>query len=327
MSELELSDEEFVNLPIPEEAVEDTPTEALEEPTEDDSTESATTPQEGEDNGLQDQETQEEVDIDYKSAYAEVFKPFKANGKEMKVDSVDDVRQLMQMGANYNKKMAALKPNLKVIKMLESNDLLDAEKLSYLIDLHKKNPEAIHKLLKDSAIDPLDVDMDKELSYKPSNYTVTDSEIELDSVLSELKETPTYSTTIDIIGNKWDAKSRQVLIDNPNVIKIINDHVASGVYKNITDEVERMKVLGKLDGLSDIEAYKAVGDAMYAPKGTNNINTSTSQATNSSVDPKLKDRKRAASSTKSVVGKTDPNFNPLSMSDEEFEKLASSKFI
>jgi len=327
MSELELSDEEFVNLPIPEEAVEDTPTEALEEPTEDDSNESGTTPQEGEDNGLQDQETQEEVDIDYKSAYAEVFKPFKANGKEMKVDSVDDVRQLMQMGANYNKKMAALKPNLKVIKMLESNDLLDAEKLSYLIDLHKKNPEAIHKLLKDSAIDPLDVDMDKELSYKPSNYTVTDSEIELDSVLSELKETPTYSTTIDIIGNKWDAKSRQVLIDNPNVIKIINDHVASGVYKNITDEVERMKVLGKLDGLSDIEAYKAVGDAMYAPKGTNNINTSTSQATNSNVDPKLKDRKRAASSTKSVVGKTDPNFNPLSMSDEEFEKLASSKFI
>jgi hypothetical protein len=169
--------------------------------------------------------------------------------------------------------------------------------------------------------------MDKELSYKPSNYTVTDSEIELDSVLSELKETPTYSTTIDIIGNKWDAKSRQVLIDNPNVIKIINDHVASGVYKNITDEVERMKVLGKLDGLSDIEAYKAVGDAMYAPKGTNNINTSTSQATNSNVDPKLKDRKRAASSTKSVVGKTDPNFNPLSMSDEEFEKLTSSKFI
>ena len=79
--------------------------------------------------------------------------------------------------------------------------------------------------------------------------------------------------------------------------------------------------------MSDIDAYKAVGDALYAPRqDAHNINTATSKATNKE-DPRLKDRKRAASTTKSVAGNVKPDFNPLSMSDDEFEKIASSKFI
>ena len=87
----------------------------------------------------------------------------------------------MQMGANYNKKMAALKPNLKLLKLLENNGLLSEEKLSFLIDLDKKNPDAITKLVKDSGLDPLEMDVSKS-DYKPNTYTVHDREVELDSV-------------------------------------------------------------------------------------------------------------------------------------------------
>src|SRR5690606_38757650 len=96
--------------------------------------------------------------VDHKAIVDKLFAPFKANGKEMVVDNVDDAVALMQMGANYNKKMAALKPNLKLLKLLENNNLLSEEKIGFLIDLDKKNPAAIGKLLKDSGIDPLDVD-------------------------------------------------------------------------------------------------------------------------------------------------------------------------
>jgi len=352
---LELSDEEFAKLPVPElnDPDKDNSAEPLESSTIDDQGSDDTEVLQENNDELQDEKTNEgdetstseevtdsddvikdeQKEIDYKAAYEDILKPFKANGREMSVDNIEDVRQLMQMGANYNKKMAALKPNLKLLKILENNGLLDESKISYLIDLDKKNPDAIKKLIKDAEIDPLDVDINAESSYKPNTYTVNDKEVELDAVLSDIRETDTFNTTIDIVGNKWDEASKLVLIDNPELIKVINTHVGNGVYETITNEVEKLRMLGKLGGLSDIDAYKAVGDALYAPRDSrpmntlsNNINTSTSKATNKS-DPRLDEKRKAASTTKSVASSTKSDFNPLSMSDEEFEKIASSKFI
>lgn len=52
----------------------------------------------------------------------------------MQVNSVDEAIQLMQMGANYTRKMQELQPHRKTLLMLENNGLLDEGKLSFLID-------------------------------------------------------------------------------------------------------------------------------------------------------------------------------------------------
>lgn len=277
-------------------------------------------------------------EIDYKVQYEELLSPFKANGKDIKVDTVEDARSLMQMGANYNKKMAALKPNLKVVKMLDNHGLLDEGKLSYLIDLSKKDPEAIKKLVKDSGLDPLDIDTDN-IAYKPNAYNVSDSEVALDGILDDIRDTSTFNTTIDIIGNKWDETSKDIIAKDPNIIKVINEHVGSGIFKKVSEVVERERILGRLNGLSDIEAYKQVGDAINANGGfgdpvqaTPTQPTSTSKSNsvnkaNNPVDPKLKDKRKAAGSTKSKPSKAKPQFDVLNMSDEEFEKMSASKFV
>ena len=285
-------------------------------------------------------ETEEETEeVDYKLEYEKILAPFKANGKEMKVDSIDDAIQLMKMGANYNKKMAAIKPNLKILKTLEKHKLLDENKLSYLIDLDKKDPKAINKLIKESGIDPLDIDVNSDAEYEPKTYTVDDKEVELDSVLEEIQDTPSYNQTIDIIGNKWDASSRQILVNNPSVIKTINEHVQNGMYAQIQEVIEKERMLGRLVGLTDIEAYKQVGDYLDAQGAFNHLNQqSNKQAVkpepmikrpaSKSPDPKLKERKKAASPTKSAPSKNTANdFNPLSMPDDEFEKMVMSKYI
>ena len=277
-------------------------------------------------------------EIDYKVQYEELLSPFKANGKDIKVDTVEDARSLMQMGANYNKKMAALKPNLKVVKMLDNHGLLDEGKLSYLIDLSKKDPEAIKKLVKDSGLDPLDIDTDN-IAYKPNTYNVSDNEVALDGILDDIRDTSTFNTTIDIIGNKWDETSKDIIAKDPNIIKVINEHVGSGIFKKVSEVVERERILGRLNGLSDIEAYKQVGDAINANGGfgdpvqaTPTQPTSTSKSNsvnkaNNPVDPKLKDKRKAAGSTKSKPSKAKPQFDVLNMSDEEFEKMSASKFV
>ena len=126
----------------------------------------------------------------------------------MQVKDPEDMIRLMQMGANYQKKMAQLKPNLKIIKMLEKNELLNEAKLHNLIDLSKKDPKAIAKLVKESDVDPLDIDKDVPTDYQPTNYTVTDKEYDLDAVLDEIKDTDTFNRTINVITKEWDNQSK-----------------------------------------------------------------------------------------------------------------------
>lgn len=286
------------------------------------------------------QETAEENTsaIDYEAEYKRLLAPFKANGREISVKSVDDAVTLMQMGANYNKKMAALKPSLKLMKLLENNGLLNEEKISYLIDIEKKNPNAIQKLVKDSGIDPMDFDAEKAGEYKPKIHTVDDREMDLDTVLDEIQDTPTYNQTLQIVSKSWDGASKQVVANTPQLLKVINDHVANGIYNIISEEVERERVFGRLNGLSDIEAYRQVGDAIQARGGFNHLGNAQAKTVQAPVvvqpkpkkveDDKLNEKRRAASSTKpaNTSQASNDDFNPLSLSDEEFAKFAAKRF-
>lgn len=352
-SVLGMSDEDLLNMPIPE--VPEIVAEETNEDVEDDNQEDTSTEEETadttdqsdtEENTEETSETEtteqleansestneETAELDYKREYEKLTAPFRANGKDIQVANVNDAITLMQQGANYNKKMAGLKPNLKLMKMLENNDLLDESKLSFLIDLNQKNPEAVKKFIKDSGIDPLEIDTEETTEYTPNTYTVNDKELELDSVLDDIRDTQSFNSTVDIISNKWDASSKKVLIEEPSLIKVINDHVSMGIYDQITHVIENERMLGRLQGLSDIEAYKQVGDAIQAVGGFNKPKAdnvlSEKPVNKAQDDPTLKSRKKAASPTKSAPSrKAQSNFNPLSISDEEFEKIANSNYM
>lgn len=282
-------------------------------------------------------------EVDYKAEYEKLMKPFKANGRDIQVSSVEDAIALMQMGANYNKKMAALKPNMKLMKMLENHDLLSEEKLNYLIDLSRKDAGAINKLIKDSGIDPLSLDTEKAEGYTPKSYKVDEREIELDMVLEQIQHTQAYPKTLEVVSKQWDPASRQVVANSPQLLKIINDHVDRGIYDVISAEVERERIFGRLNGLSDIEAYRQVGDAIQARGGFDHLvqkRTEQGQQTparpvvvqpkpKSADDSKLREMRKAASTSKPASASATPatDFNPLALSDEDFSKLVQPKFL
>jgi hypothetical protein len=280
----------------------------------------------------------ESAAVDYKSAYEKLMAPFKANGREIQAKSVEDAISLMQMGANYNKKMAGLKPSMKFLKMLESNDLLDESKLGFLIDLSKRDPAAINKLVLDSKLDPLDLSAEKAGEYKPGNHSVDDREVELDEVINELRSSEHFTRTLQVVGKDWDVKSRGVVASTPDLMRVINGHMESGIYDRIVAEMESERTFGRLKGLSDLEAYRQVGDAIEARGGFNDLFKGSSQeqaksapATKQIVEPKpkqaeddkLKDKRRAASGTRAApAAKGVPaDFNPLNMSDDDFAKF------
>ena len=272
--------------------------------------------------------------FNYEEEYKKILAPFKANGRDMQVDSIDDAIQLMKMGANYNKKMAALKPNLKLVKTLEQEGINEAE-LNYLIDLKRKDPNAVQKFIKESGINPLEIDTDEEVNYTPKNYSISDSQVELDDIINSIQDTPKFATTVDVISNKWDGKSRQVFSENPTLIATINDHIHNGIYDQIDTIMQKEKMLGRLTGMSDLEAYQKIGEWMNTNnmfnqevvKPITSVQTQVVQSKPINSEA-LKQRKQAASVTRTTPAKQlDPNFNPLNMSDEEFLKMDHSKYL
>jgi len=269
----------------------------------------------------------ETTEFDYESAYKKVSEPFKANGVDMQIKDPEDIIRLMQMGANYQKKMTQLKPNLKIIKMLEKNELLDEAKLHNLIDLSKKDPKAIAKLIQESDIDPLDIDKDVPTDYQPTNYSVTDKEYHLDQVLDEIKDTETFSRTINVLTKDWDTKSKESITDYPEIISVINTHMGNGVFDLVNAVLQQEKSLGRLTGISDLEAYKEIAEYMYKNgdlknktdnnKGTSKVSSKTDEKANADRN---KQRKAVAPVKQTTTKKASTDENFLGLSDEAFMK-------
>lgn len=281
--------------------------EEVEENTEEDSEES--------------EETEEDSETPSGSELERILQPFKANGKEIQVQNVDEAITLMQMGANFTKKMQSLQPNLKMLKTLEKNGLLDEAKLNYLIDLDRKDPKAIAKLVQESEFDTLEVDEDVE--YTPTDHQVSSQAMQLEQVLESIESTPTYDKCIDLVGNQWDEGSRQLLTQEPKYIAELNEQMSMGIFDKISAEVERVKMFGGLSGLSDFKAYQAVGARMYQ-EGKLNVPAQTPIAT-TEVKPKDAERskKRKSAATPKPARKVtkQAEINPLAMSDEDFLKI------
>ena len=283
-----------------------------------------------------------EQKIDYIESYKTALAPLKANGKMHNINSIEDLRAFASMGMNYHDKMSKIKPFRVQSKKLENNNITD-EKLDFLIDLNNGNPDAIKKLITDNKIDPLDLNLEENNDYSPTKHDVSDAELQLDSVLEDINKTETYSTTMNIVSKKWDDSSQSAILAEPIIIKHLNDQVASGVYDQITTKVDYMRMKGELSGVSDIEAYRIVGDEIQANGGFSTKNNSSNTElpskanaisdfkSNSKSIPKqptkqsrtnIANRKKAASPTKSMPTKSDTGIapNPFELSEDDFKK-------
>lgn len=339
-SVLDLSDEEIANLDPSQFEATEPEAEEVETPTEesDSSTTESVVDDDAEGDVVEDiQDTpdttqpKEEVStkvpandsVDHKAFYDQVTAEFKANGTNLQFKDPAEIISLMQMGANYNKKMAEFKEPRRYLKMLQDNGLLSEEKLSFLIDVHKKDPNAIAKLVKESGLEMYDVDSEEKASqYKTTTYAPTSSAVELEDVLAELQDAPTYARLVDMVGNKFDAVSRERVAATPQALRDLNNHMANGTFDKIMDIVQRERTLGRLM-VPDIEAYVQVGNYLHS-QGLLNQQPTKVDIPVKVEDPGLNSRRQAASAPRVAPATTTKpsDINPLSMSDEEFAKTS-----
>ena len=300
---------------------------AEDEVTQDDTDDAETTDEEEDTEESQPSSKKEENDADdaaeAKAFYAKLTAPIKANGKEFTIKSAEDAIALIQQGINYSKNMADLKPSKAILKTLKEHNLTNADDISFLIDLHNKDPKAIAKLLKDSDINLYDFDTEQADGYAPSRKVIEPTQ--LDDVVESLKDNPSFDAVLDDVVTGWDNDSKKFITSNPNVLKMLTEQKQSGLYDKIVNAVEYQRMLGKLDGMSSIEAYSMIEQDFLSKEQPKSKPATEQKEKFKAPRPSSKkttdnSKKRKASSPQGSSKPTKTNFNPLAISDEELLK-------
>lgn len=297
--------------------------EETEVPAEDTTTEETTTPP-------------ETLEIDYKTEYERLFAPIKADNREIKINSIDEIISLVQKGVNYNNRSRALKEKEVFIKTLENNGLLDKDKLNFLVDISKKDTKAIEKLIKDSGIDILSIDQNQEVDYKPTNHTPNVEEITRIQYFEDLRATEEGSRVLKDTGNTslWDESSVNAAYKDPTIMGHLAHHNKLGYYDIILDELARRQALGYPMEPTFLSNYVAIGTELDKAGKLSKAPAQQVAPTNvvqqTKVVPKLTvsndDKLKAIQSPSGKPAKANPLIDADNLSDEEFNKAFSKTF-
>ncbi|MCB4775449.1 MAG: hypothetical protein LGB73_01555 [Sulfurovum sp.] len=273
-------------------------------------------------------ETSEEPD--YKAFYEKVTADYKANGKIMPgVKNPEDLVAALQMASNYAKKTAAIKPSLKRVKMLK--DVTD-EELNEMLDFRARKPEVIKKALKEAQLDPLDIDVDEEIDYTPTDYSIPDSQVQFEEAISRIEHTPEFEITSKVVAEQWDEASRQAMFANPQLIIGLNEEVALGRFEKVSALMEQARALGKDRGLNDLELYQTIVTDLAKQEEQTQPNTPTNSPKPKVESPNpadLNEQRKKAGIRQKKKATAVKEYDPTTLSDEEFMKLVESgaKFI
>lgn len=258
--------------------------------------------------------------------YDTITAPIRANGKEIQVTNVEDLRRLVQMGTNYNAKMEKLKSSFNIVKTLEQQNI-DREKLQFLIDLANHDKAAIAKLISDAQYDTYDSPDLETTPYQPKNYIIPDDVIEFQEVVDEIISRP---QGIDLIRelSGWDNTSAEFLKNSPEAIETLYEHKTSGLYAETLATIERDKLLGKIpkEVLKKpfIELYSTVSSQLEEHKKLAQQSANKIVGNNIQRNPVRHQMSPAPKSAGvKTSGTTQRNFaevpNFVDMSDEDFE--------
>lgn len=315
------------------------------EPAEPEAQATATEPEAGNpEETTQSDPSQSENAPDYKALYEQIVgKPFKANGKDLSVTSAEEAIQLMQMGANYHEKMAALKPVRRQARMLQDAGIASEEEIAFLLDLHKKDPKAIAKLVKDSQINLYEFDVEQHAEYQAKPTVVSDEQMNLEDTMAALKDAPGFTEMFNGLTS-WDAQSQDVIAKNPAILQVFQNQKQSGQFDKIMSEVNRVRLFNPgMAARPLIEVYRDV-DAMFRDQAIAEAQTKQTQApqvpaqqaaplsqlvnNGKPKDPAAEKRQQAAAPrTAPATQKRKITAEDIfSLSDEEFAKIDPSKF-
>lgn len=302
--------------------------------------------EEEEPTGDSDEEQTEDEKEESKTEAQPVTKlKYRANGVDYEFTPEEVQEQFGEMFAkaqNYTQKMQALAPYKGMLATIKEQGLTQDD-LNLMTDVLKSDKTAAAALLKRVGIDALDIEPEVDSTYQPNNYGRSEAELRVQEVTEAISNQPGYDTTMSIIGQEWDDNSRNEMVKDPEMIRLLQVDVQNGVYDAVKPLMKKLKTY---DGgrKSDLEYYKEAGaqylnslrtqdsrqkaleakEAELAAKEAElaKIEAAKAKEAKRKANVKASKKRKAAATTKSRASKPDAldYINMDAMSDDEFVK-------
>lgn len=186
--------------------------------------------------------------VDYEDFYKKCLQAVGKDTDAITPKNLDEVRQLMSQGAQYNSLNKKYEQSRTISALLEKNNI-NKEQLDLLVEINNGNTTALAKFLKDKNINPYELDtQDEKLNeYKAPEHEVNMKDLKYSETLKELSTTEAGRNCLNTIINEWDDKSFEYLKEEPGLLPHISEQIANGSYKIICDELHREQQLGRYD--------------------------------------------------------------------------------
>ena len=213
----------------------------------------------------------EPTNVNYEDFYKQCLQTVGKDSDAITPKNLDEVRQLMTQGAQYNSLNKKYEEASKLKSLLDINKI-DKGQLDLLIEINNGNTNALAKFLKDKNISPYDINPDDEAiqNYQAPSHDVDTRELKYSEALKNLASTEQGKTCLNTIINEWDDKSFEYLKEEPGLLPHISEQIANGSYKIICDELRREQQLGRYDYSKPfVQNYFEMGIAICHELGIN----------------------------------------------------------
>lgn len=214
---------------------------------------------------------EEPSNVDYEDFYKQCLQTVGKDTDAITPKNLEEVRQLMSQGAQYNSLNKKYEEASKLKSLLDINNI-DKNQLDLLIEINKGNANALAKFLKDKDISPYDINPDDEAvkDYQAPSHDVNTKELRYTETLKNLASTEQGKTCLNTLIKEWDDKSFEYLKDEPELLPHISEQIANGSYKIICDELRREQQLGRYDYSKPfVQNYFEMGIAICQELGIN----------------------------------------------------------
>lgn len=288
-------------------------------------------PAEEEPEEQEEQQPQKEEEIDYKAFYDEVTAPIRADGRDFTIKSSEDLRNLVSKGLDYTQKTQQIGPYRKTLAFLRDNDVLDDTKLSYMVDLYKKDEKAVKQLIRDVTAEPKEegkrklelYDLDPEQEDESQRYhfqnknTITDEQLNFQEAFNEISVSEGGNDFLNKVLQKFDESSVSYLYKNPQSLRLLYQADRAGQFDQILDKMQYNDMIHP----ENVQIYNTVTRFMKTGQSMPELFQNQQQPTQQQVvqQRQQQNRVKSASIPRSSGKKSRTFVDPLDMSDEEFK--------
>lgn len=259
--------------------------------------------------------------------------PLKAVGKEIPIDSIEELYSLASKGVKFTQNMQTIKPHYNVVSAMIDRGYTN-EDMFLAMDAAEGNIEAMAEFVKRSKVGDLvsvEEAMENDKNYVAENRGEGLDEQDIEYVSKSIIGDKEFGESVKInLNDRIPEDFKNSILSDADSLEVFYEHTKSGLFDKAKPLADKISIMNP--GVSYEDAYIQAAKQVESNEASN-ANSKKTSNNKSKVSKKtivkekeLNDKRRAVSSTSNnsnPIGNNDSSidYESIDADSEEFEKM------